>query len=110
MSFEVHDVAKQLIEALREPLTQIARHDAELAKQLRRAGPSVLLNIGEGARRSGKDRLHHYRIAAGSAGEVRDVLFTARAWRYIEPMSLDGAERLLDRVLAMLWRLTHPRA
>jgi type II secretory pathway component PulM len=50
-----------------------------------------------------------YRVAAGSAAEVRAALALARAWTFVPPARLATAETLLDRVLAMLWRLTHPR-
>jgi four helix bundle protein len=106
---EARESATDLVVALGEPLERIAQADADLAKQLRRAGPSVLLNLGEGARRKGADRLHCWRVAAGSAGEVRDILVVARAWGYLDESLLRRAEGLVDRVLAVLWRLTHPR-
>lgn len=49
----------------------------------------------------------HYSIAHGSANEVKGALETAIAWGWIQ----DASEPLghLDRLLALLWRLTHPR-
>ena len=41
-----------------------------LADQVVRSASSVPANLDEGAGRSGKDRLHHWRIAYGSAREV----------------------------------------
>jgi four helix bundle protein len=67
----------------------------------------VPLNLAEGRRRVGKDRLHHFRIAAGSAAEVRVALLVARAWGDLEARDVEEALLLLDRLLAMLWRLTH---
>ena len=78
-----------------------------LADQLRRAASSVALNIAEGNRRVGQDRFHFFRIAAGSAAEVRAALEVGRAWGSIGASPAAGAE--LYRVLAMLWRLTHRR-
>ena len=106
MGFDVHNAARELIERLHRPLAVLAERDPDLARQLRRAAPSVLFNIGEGSRRRGKDRIHHYRIAAGSAGEVKDALFVARAWHYLEEALVTRLEALTDRILAMLWRLT----
>ena len=40
-------------------------------------------NRGEGSRRVGRDRPNLYRIAAGSAEEVRVALWVARAWGYL---------------------------
>jgi four helix bundle protein len=67
----------------------------------------VVLNLAEGNRRTGQDRLQFFRIAAGSAAEVRAALEVACAWGHIEASPAAGTE--VDRVLAMLWRLTHRR-
>jgi hypothetical protein len=53
------------------------------------------------------DRRHHWRIAAGSADEVYTTLQVAVAWGKLQQSEVDEALRLLDRVLAMTWRLTH---
>ena len=103
--FETYEVALQLVAALRPMLDQLARRERDLADQTRRAASSVVLNLAEGARRTGRDRLHFYRIAAGSAAEVRAALAVARAWGNLEPVA--EVEVLLDRVLAMLWKLTN---
>jgi len=109
MAFDALETAVQLVAALRAPVGQVAQHDGDLASQIRRAASSVALNLGEGQRRSGKDRLHHFRIAAGSAAEVGVALRVAVAWGFAEHPALVEAQGLLDRVLAMGWRLTHPR-
>jgi four helix bundle protein len=106
--FEAYEVALELAAALGPVMTAVAQRDSSLSSQLRRAAASVALCLAEGARRTGKDRLHLYRVAAGSAAEVRAALALARAWTFAAPARLATAEALLDRVLAMLWRLTHP--
>ncbi len=107
MPFEVLEVAVQLVAALRAPVAAIAARDPDLARQLRRAASSVPLNIGEGNQRRGGDRVHHFRIAAGSAAETATALRVAQAWGHAAAGSLDPALALCDRVQAMLWRLTH---
>ena len=79
----------------------------DLHSQARRAASSVSLNIAEGRRRSGKDRQHFFRIAAGSADELRTALRIAIAWGYVASAEIDPALQRIDRVLAMLWRMTH---
>jgi four helix bundle protein len=64
--------------------------------------------LDEGSQRAGGDRLHLYRVAAGSAAEVRTALTLAATWGYVTSQEADGARVLLDRVVAILWRLTHP--
>ena len=108
MAFDALDVAIQLATALREPLGKVQQHDRDLAEQARRAASSVALNLGEGQRRGGRDRVQHFRIAAGSAAEVQTALRLAVAWGHVDPAGLTAALGLLDRVLAMTWRLTHP--
>ena len=105
--FQAYDAALGMVGALRPVLAQLAKGDRALADQVRRAGSSVALNLAEGNRRTGQDRLQFFRIAAGSAAEVRAALEVALAWGYID--AAPGAEAELDRVLAMVWRLTHRR-
>ncbi len=107
MPFQVLEVAVELVSALRAPVAAIAAKDADLARQLRRAASSVPLNIGEGNQRCGGDRIHHFRIAAGSAAETAAALRVAEAWGCAEADLLEPALALCDRVRAMLWRLTH---
>ena len=109
-TFQVLEVAHSLIPLLREPLERLARRDRSLADQLYRAVSSVPLNIAEGNRRSGKDRLHLWRVAAGSADEVRTALRVAVGWGHVGADDVAPALESCDRVLAMLWRLTAPRA
>ena len=106
MAFIVEEHAVQLIRELR-PL--VGRLDASLRDQIRRAANSVAFNVSEGGRRMGKDRVQHFRIAAGSAAETRTAVRTAVAWGYVPERETSGALDLLDQILAILWRLTHPR-
>jgi len=102
-SFHVYEVAKELARAVRILIERIARFDRSLADQMRRAMSSVILNVREGNRRAGRDRLHLFRIAAGSADEIVGALDVAEVMGYL------AARDLADRVLAMLYRLVHPR-
>jgi four helix bundle protein len=109
MAFDALEVALELARSLRAPLATLGRCDGNLADQARRATSSVALCVSEAQRRQGKDRQHLFRVAAGSAAEVRTALRLAQAWGYLEPGSLTEARALLDRELAMLWRLARPR-
>ena len=99
--------ALELLRALRPIVEQLKRFDADAADQLTRAGTSVVNNLAEGARRSGKDQLRLYRYAHGSANEIRAVLDAADAWGW--PLDDAHARTVLDRELALLWGLTHPK-
>jgi len=101
--FVALEIARQLIHSLRPIVEQIARRDSSLAEQLRESGSSILLNIAEGNRRSGRDRLHHFRIAAGSAAESDGALDVGAAWGYVVESELLEARSLIDRQLGLLW-------
>ena len=107
--FDAYDVSLKLATSLRTPLVRIRLSDASLATQLSRAAASVPLNLSEGNRRRGKDRLHLFRVAAGSAAEVKACLNVAMAFDYASECAGSEAHELADRVLAMCWRLTHPK-
>ena len=106
MRFLALDLSLVIIEQL-EPLVRTLRtRDRRLASHICDAASSVSLNLGEGSRRRGRDRTHLYRIAAGSAEEVRIALRVAVAWRHIDPKKTEAVLSDLDRLLAMLWGLT----
>ncbi len=105
--FEALEVALQALRSLRGVVETVGRKDRALEQQLRKALSSVPMNLGEGRQRTGRDRLHLYRVAAGSADEVCVALRVAEAWGYVEIDDVAEGLELLDRVLAMTWRLTH---
>ncbi len=105
--FDVLEIAIRMVASLRSPLATLQVCDRDMHRQVRRAAASVTLNISEGQRRGGKDRRHHWRVAAGSADEVRTALRTAVALGDLREEDLAESYALLDRVLAMLWKLTH---
>ena len=107
MSLIAFEVALELVRHLREPLVVLARRDPSLADQLRRAAASVPLNVAEGRRRTGRDRLHHWRIAAGSADELVAGLRVAETWGHLAPEAIAPALASGDRLLGLLWGLTH---
>lgn len=106
MRFDAFEVSLQLVRSLRAVLTRLHTRDTSLATQIKRAAASVPLNLNEGRRRTGKDRIHFWKIAAGSADEVRAALRVAEAFGYLELDAIAEPLQFADRVLAMLWRLT----
>jgi len=102
-------VSVEVIHSLRPVMNALRTRDAALSDQLQRAATSVSLNLAEGAKRTGRDQLHHYRIAAGSCAEARAALAVAAAWGHLDGVDLAAALALLDREAALLHRLTHRR-
>jgi four helix bundle protein len=105
--FKLYQLALQLVAAMRSVHARIRQHDRDQAIQIKRATNSVPANIAEGARRQGGDRLHLYRVAAGSASELRGHIEVSLAWGDLDPPTAQPALLLLDSILATLWRLTH---
>jgi len=80
-----------------------------LADQVVRSATSVAANLSEGHGRSGRDRLHHWRIAYASAKEVDTHLRLLAGAGAIDVKRARSALDLFDQVRAMTWRLLHPR-
>ena len=98
----VLDVSIDAISVARPLVARIRRSDRDLGEQLRRALSSVALNIGEGDRSEGGNRISRFSTAAGSAAEARAGLRVAVAWGYIEAVEAGSVDALLDRVARML--------
>ena len=84
----------------------IRRKSIGLAKQLARAAESVSLNLSEGQARKDGDQRRHYEMAAGSASELTTALQIAVLRGYISEADFAYVDLDLDRVRAMLYRLT----
>ena len=102
----VGEVALELVEALEPLVSRIRKRDRSLADQLVRAASSVVLNVAEADYSDPGNKRSRLFTAAGSANEVRAAVKLAVAWKYCPLGDVEAALQLLDRVLAMLWRLT----
>lgn len=96
-----------MIEVVQPLIVRIKQKDQALADQLSRAACSVTLNIAESNYSDPGNRRARLFTAAGSANEVRAALKVAIARAYCSPADVVVAQQLLDRVVAMLWKLTH---
>ena len=77
-----------------------------LADEIGRAAESIALNIAEASARAGLDRPDMFRRAFGSARELSTALLIAKARGYITADDFVAVETPLDRVRAMLFKLT----
>ena len=80
-----------------------------IADQVIRSASSVPANLTEGHGRFGRDRMHHWRIAYGSAKEVDTHLRLFAQAGAIDKSQTTAALELFDEVRAMTWRLLNPR-
>ena len=101
-ALEAAGIAVKLVMRVPAPLKSIA-------DQVIRSASSVPANLAEGHGRSGRDRLHHWRVAYASAKEVDSHL---RLLLNAGVVNVETAERtieIFDQVRAMTWRLLNPR-
>jgi four helix bundle protein len=105
-TFVALEIAIEIVVSLRDVVRVVRRHDAGVARQIVRSAPSIAANMGEGNRRLGKDRLHFFRIAVGSAEETRVHLRVAVAWGWLQADDIAASLTLIDRQLGLLWGLT----
>jgi four helix bundle protein len=102
----VGDLSLQMVAALRPLVGRVKKQDRSLADQLVRAASSVALNVAEADYSDPGNKRARLFTAAGSANETRAALRVALAWGYLRREDAEVALALLDRIIAMLWRLT----
>jgi four helix bundle protein len=107
MAFEALEMSLVVLEALAPVEARVRQKRRSLADEIGRAAESVALNVSEARERAGLDRADLFRRAAGSANELTTALRIAKARGYITAAEHGAVEAALDRVRAMLWRLTH---
>ena len=98
MPFYALELAISTIRTVRPLVPPIRTRDPRLARDLHEAVNSVPLNLAEGNRRRGRDRIHHFNIAAGIADEARTALRVADAWGYIDERKTREALAQLDEL------------
>ena len=106
MTPHIHDFVIETIRLLAPVVRDIAKHDRDLADQMRRALSSVALNLSEGAGYQRGNRRLRFETACGSAKESRSAYEVAASFGYV---ALD--DRLvdrLDRIAATMYRLGRP--
>lgn len=85
----------------------VARQDGDLAKQIRRAVSSVALNAGEGLHASGGNRALRMESAMNSGREVILGLRIAGAAGYLDEECVAREVDTVDRLVAILYKLTY---
>ena len=102
-ALEAAGIAISLVLRVPSPLKSIA-------DQVIRSASSVPANLSEGHGRTGRDRMHHWRIAYGSAKEVDTHIRLLVHTNAIDSSRAREALKLFDDVRAMTWRLLHPKS
>jgi four helix bundle protein len=105
---DVYQRALEVLDLCDEIAEQLPKGRAHLRDQLDRAATSIVLNIAEGAGEfSFDEKCRFYRIARRSATETAALLHVVLRRRHPRN-KIQAARELLDRVVAMLVRMTKP--
>ncbi len=105
--FDTLEMSLTVLERLAPLEPKLRQRRKSLADEVGRAAESIALNVSEARQRAGLDRADLFRRAAGSASELTTALRIAQARGYITSADFASVDAVLDRVRAMLWRLTH---
>ncbi len=106
---DVEVATLDLIAELKALMPAVRKHDRDLARQLLRAANSIALNLSEAQKNDAGTGRARYASGAGSANETRMAVRVALAWGYFAPARAEIALKLLDRIVAMLWKLSRAR-
>ena len=110
MSYEKLDVYQCAIEFLGisvQIVDEMPKGNAQLIDQLKRASISIPLNIAEGAgKKTQTDCKRFFAIARGSTMECGAILDVSRKLRLANEDQVEAGKRLLERIVAMLTKLT----
>jgi four helix bundle protein len=103
---------EKALEAAGNAITLVMRVPAPLksiADQVIRSASSVPANLAEGHGRTGRDRLHFWRIAYASAKEVDSHLRLLVRAGVVVGVKAESTLAIFDEVRAMTWRLLNPK-
>ena len=106
-NFRLYDLCLRFVALYASSCEDVRRHDADLARQMRRSLTSVPLNVAEGSESLGRNRIARFRNALGSTAEVIACCDVAEALGYLE---LDAEQRdLAEHVRATLLNLVRTK-
>src|SRR4051812_3605782 len=110
MQLRIIDEIVQAVGNVHQLCRDIARHDPDLSRQVRRAVNSIGLNAGEGLHARGGNRTVRIESAMTSGREVILGLRIAGAAGYLDPERVSREVDSVDRIVATLYKLAYRRS
>ena len=102
---KILDSLVDMVRAVHGLAGKVARHDRDLALQMKRASTSTALNGSEGIWANAGKRRSRLEDAVNSARETLMALRIARACGYLPAAEADAAVAQVDSVIRVLWVL-----
>ena len=107
---KIYSLALEMVASVYRLADVVGRRDRDLARQMRRAAASVVLNMAEGMYSQGGRKVSRYFDSMGSARETVACLHVCVATRQLAQMKVDADLARLDRIIGGLYRLCHKRS
>ncbi len=105
-NLEVYRLILEFIKLTATIVKHLPRGQSHLSDQLRRASTSMAFNTAEGAGEfAPKEKARFYRMALRSATESASIVDVIFGFGFIDADLYEQAEKILDRILAMLTKL-----
>ena len=105
--FVALELSLEIVDKLRDVVGLIRKRYGRLADQIVRAAGSVAANLAEAGGRQGKDRVHCFSASQRAARTKPWFIFVSRRVGMGAAQDVQAVLALIDRELAILWRLTH---
>jgi four helix bundle protein len=102
---DLYPVILDVVGGLRPVISEVARKDHDLGRQMRRAACSVALNASEGMYTRGKGQAARYHTAMGSMRETLSCIEVGQALGYLSAVDASLLDRI-DRIVATLYKLS----
>jgi four helix bundle protein len=102
---KIYAVMLEVVRDVRPVIVEIERKDPDLARQMRRAACSAVLNVSEGMYSRGKGQPARYHTAMGSMRETLSCIEVGTALGYVNGVDARLLDRI-DRVVATLYKLS----
>jgi len=106
---KILDSMVEMVRVVHAAAAKVARHDRDMALQMRRASTSVALNGSEGIWAKAGKRRSRLEDAVNSARETMMALKLAGACKYLQAEESAAAVKQVDSVIAVLWTLAYKR-